>query len=137
VLVDAVGSPKMATLHKYGGWSRPHGTEDAMTDQQPIEPDAIIGTDGAAVPYRRAESLAPAIAPRALIPTMARVATAGPMLTLSALALTAVAAAKAVEMTGRMALQLAGSPARTGAEIGMVPGRVEVTWTRVEIRWPL
>jgi hypothetical protein len=112
-------------------------TEDAMTDQPPIEPDAIIGTDGAAIPYRRAENVATPLAPRALIPMMARVATAGPMLTASALALTAVAAAKAVEMTGRMARQLAGSPAGTRAEIGMVPGRVEITWTRVEIRWPL
>ncbi len=108
-----------------------------MTDQQPVEPDAIIGTDGAAVPYRRPGKVAPPLAPRALIPMMARVATAGPMLTASALALTAVAAAKAVEITGRMARQLAGSPAETGAEIGMVPGRVEVTWTQVEIRWPL
>ncbi len=108
-----------------------------MTDQQPIEPDAIIGTDGTAVRYRRAENVAGPLAPRALIPMIARVATAGPMLTASALALAAVGAAKVVEMTGRMAWQLAGSPARTGAEIGMVPGRVEITWTRVEIRWPL
>ena len=112
-------------------------TEYAMTDQQPIEPDAIIGTDGAAIPYRRAENVAPPLASRALIPMMARVATVGPMLTASALALTAVAAAKAVEMTGRMARQLADSPAGTGAGIGMIPVRVEITWTRVEIRWPL
>ena len=26
-----------------------------MTDQQPVEPDAIVDRDGAAVPYRRAE----------------------------------------------------------------------------------
>ena len=108
-----------------------------MTDQSPIEPDAIIGTDGAAIPYRRAEDVSRQLAPRALIPMMARVATAGPMLTASALALTAVAAAKVVEMTGRLARQLADSPAGTGAEIGMIPRRVEITWTRVEIRWPL
>ena len=106
-----------------------------MTDQPPIEPDAIIGTDGAAIPYRRAEIVSRQLAPRALIPMMARVATAGPVLTASALALTAVAAAKAVEMTGRMARQLAGSPAGSGAGVQMVPGRVEITWTRVEVRW--
>ena len=108
-----------------------------MTDRQPVEPDAIIGMDGAAVPYRRAEKVVPPLTPRALIPMMVRLATAGPLLTASALALTAVAAAKAMEMTGRMARQVAGSPAWTSAETGMVPGQVEVTWTRVEIRWPV
>jgi len=108
-----------------------------MTGQQPIEPDAIIDTDGSHIQDRRAENAAPPLAPRALMAMMARVAAAGPMLTASALALTAVAATKAVEMTGRMARQLAGSPAASDAEIGMVPRRVEITWTRVEIRWPL
>ena len=40
------------------------------------------------------------------------------------------------EMAGRMAWQLAGGPVAGGAGTGAVPGRLEVTWTRVEIRWP-
>jgi hypothetical protein len=30
--------------------------EEAMTDQQPVEPDAILDRDGAAVLYRRARA---------------------------------------------------------------------------------
>lgn len=106
-----------------------------MMDQRPVEPDAIIGRDGTAVPYGRAGDNAAPPASHTLIPTLARVATAGPVLTASALAISAFAAAKAVEMAGRMALQLAGGPVAGGAGTWVVPGRLEVTWTRVEIRW--
>ena len=81
-----------------------------MTDQQPVEPDAIVDRDGAAVPYRRAEDNAAPLASHTLMPMLARMATAGPVLTASALAIGALAAAKAVEMAGRMAWQLAGGP---------------------------
>lgn len=108
-------------------------TEDAMTDQQPVEPDAIVGRDGAAVPYRRAGDT---LASHTLIPVLARMATAGPVLTASAFAISALAAAKAVEMAGRMAWQLASGPVVGGAGTQAVPGRLEVTWTRVEIHWP-
>jgi len=111
-------------------------TEDAMTDQRPVEPDAIVGRNGAAVPYRRAWDNAAPGASHTLIPTLARMATAGPVLTASALAISALAAAKAVEMAGRMASQLVGGPVDGGAGACMVPGRLEITWTRVEIRWP-
>jgi hypothetical protein len=106
-----------------------------MTDQRPVEPDAIVGRNGAAVPYRRAWDAAPRVS-RTLVPTLARMAIAGPVLTASALAISALAAAKAVEKAGRMASQLAGGPVTGGAETWAVPGRLEVTWTRVEIRWP-
>ena len=107
-----------------------------MTDQRPVEPDAIVGRSGAAVPYRRAwDDAAPRVS-RTLIPTLARMAIAGPVLTASALAISALAAAKAVEKAGRMASQLVGGPVTGGAETWAVPGRLEVTWTRVEIRWP-
>ena len=107
-----------------------------MTDQRPIEPDAIVGRDGAAIPYRRAWDNAVPRASHTLIPTLARMATAGPVLTASALAISALAAAKAVEMAGRTASQLAGGPVAGGAGTWVAPGRLEVTWTRVEIRWP-
>ena len=101
-----------------------------MTEQQPIEPDAIIGRDGAAVPGPRGH--AAALQPRpSLVPALARVALAGPLLTASAVALTAVAAAKAVKLAGRVVGQ------RVGAAVveQVLPGRLEVTWTRVEVRW--
>ncbi len=104
--------------------------EDAMTDQHPVEPDAIIGGDGSTVPYRRAgDGRAPQL-PHALIPTVVRLVTAGPVLTASAFALAAVAAAKAAEMAGRMAWQVAARD----AERRVIPRQVEVTWTRLEIR---
>ena len=107
-----------------------------MTDQQPVEPDAILDRDGAAVPYRRAGDNAAPLASHTLMSMLARMATAGPVLTASALAIGAVAAAKAVEMAGRMAWQLAGGPVAGGSGTRAVPGRLEVTWTRVEIHWP-
>ena len=102
-----------------------------MTDQQPVEPDAIIDRDGAAVPGPRGHAVVPQPLP-ALIPALARVAFAGPLLTASAFALTAAVAAKAVEMAGRMARQGVGADA--GEQL--LPGGLQVTWTRVEIRWP-
>jgi hypothetical protein len=104
-----------------------------MTDQQPVEPDAIFSRDGAAVPGSPAHGsgLAPQPLP-SLIPALARMAIAGPLLTASAVALTAAAAAKAIELAGRMARQQLGAG---GAPEGL-PGRLEVTVTRIEFRWP-
>ena len=107
-----------------------------MTDQQPVEPDAIVDRDGAAVPYRRAEDNAAPLASHTLMPMLARMAIAGPVFTASAFAISALAAAKAVQMAGRMAWQLGGGPVVGGPGTQAVPGRFEVTWTRVEIRWP-
>jgi hypothetical protein len=67
--------------------------EDAMTDQQPVEPDAILDRGGAAVPYRRAGDTAAPPASHTLIPMLARMATAGPVLTASAFGISALAAA--------------------------------------------
>ncbi len=103
-----------------------------MTEQQPVEPDEIIGRDGAAVPSPGGPG--GALQPlSSLVPALARVAFAGPLLTASAVALTAVAAAKAVELAGRVAGQ------RVGAAVvdQVLPGRLEVTVTRVEVRWTL
>ena len=101
-----------------------------MSDQQPVEPDAIIGRDGAAVPGPRGSGVVPQPLP-SLVPALARVAFAGPLLTASAIALTAAAAAKAVELAGRVARQHVGA----GAVQHVFPGSFEVTWTRVEVRW--
>jgi hypothetical protein len=103
-----------------------------MTERQPVEPDAIIGRDGAAVPGPRpgGHGVAPQLRP-SLVPALARVAFAGPLLTASAVALTAAAAAKAVALAGRIAQQRMGA----GAVEQVFPGGFEVTWTRVEVRW--
>ena len=107
-----------------------------MTDQQPVEPDAIVDRHGAPVPYRRAGDNTAQVASHTLIPMLARMATAGPVLTASAFAISALAAAKTVELAGRMAWQLVSGPVAGGAGTQAVPGGLEVTWTRVEIRWP-
>jgi hypothetical protein len=107
-----------------------------MTDEQPVEPDAIIERDGAAVPYRRAGNRAAPVASHTLMPVLARMAASGPVLTASAFAISALAAAKAIELAGRMAWQIGTRPVVGGARTQAVPGRLEVTWTRVEIRWP-
>ena len=107
-----------------------------MTDQQPVEPDAILDRGGAAVPYRRVGDNAVPFASHTLIPMLTRMATAGPVLTASAFAISALAAAKTVELAGRMAWQLVSGPVAGGAGTQAVPGGLEVTWTRVEIRWP-
>ena len=101
-----------------------------MTDQQPVEPDAILDRDGAAVAGPGGSGLVPQPLP-SLVPALARVAFAGPLLTASAVALTAAAAAKAVELAGRVARQRMGA----GAVQQVFPGGIEVTWTRVEVRW--
>ena len=101
-----------------------------MTERQPVEPDAIIGRDGAAVPGPRGPGVVPQPVP-SLIPALARLAIAGPLLTASAVALTAATAAKAVELAGRIAQQRMGA----GAVEQVFPGGFEVTWTRVEVRW--
>ncbi len=107
-----------------------------MTDQQPVEPDAIVERGGAVVPYQRAGDNAAPRASHTLMPMLARMAAAGPVLTASALAISALAAAKAIEMAGRMAWRLGSGPVVGGAGTQAVPGRLEVTWARVEIRWP-
>jgi len=101
-----------------------------MTDQHPVGPDAIIGRDGAAVPYRDPGGRRTPHLPAPRTPTLARLATAGPVLAASAFALTAVAAVKAAELAGRLAWQAAVRD----TERRVTPGHVEVTWTRIEIR---
>jgi hypothetical protein len=101
-----------------------------MTEQRPVEPDAIIERDGTSV--RGPHEHGTALQPRAsLVPALARVALAGPLLTASAVALTAAAAVKAVELAGRVVGQRVGAAVVEQA----LPGRLEVTFTRIEVRW--
>ncbi|WNV73781.1 hypothetical protein [Geodermatophilus sp. DSM 44513] len=98
-----------------------------MTGQQPIEPDAILGRDGSAVP-RGAGGVPQPLPP--LLPALARVALAGPLLAASAVALTAAAAVTAIELATRV------SRPRSGAVGPLLPGGLQVTITRIEIRFP-
>jgi hypothetical protein len=100
-----------------------------MTHQHPVEPDAIITGDGSTVPYRGAGAEGAPHLLHSLRPTLVRLSTAGPVLAASGIALTAVAAAEAAEMAGRMARQVAVRD----AERRVVPSQLEVTWTRLEI----
>ena len=112
-----------------------------MTEHEPIEPSAILARDGTLIPYRSGLSGAVPAAPRNAAPRNAvsefvQAASSGPLLAAKALAVTAVAAAKAAEMAGRMAWHVAQG-AFDGSRPGRPPGGgVEVTWTHVEIRWP-
>ncbi|RFU21924.1 hypothetical protein D0Z06_07240 [Geodermatophilus marinus] len=95
-----------------------------------MEPDAIIDGDGTAIASRRAGDGRAPLPSVPRIPALVRLAGAGPVLAASAFALTAVAAAKVAQLAGRMAWQAAvGDVPRQP-----VPGQVEVTWTRIEIR---
>jgi hypothetical protein len=106
-----------------------------MTDEKPIEPSAIFAADGSRVPYRGGPKPAEtSSAFRPLLPALVRAATSGPLLTTSVLARTRVAAATAGEAAGWMAWQGAwpAIDARRGQRA--VPGGLQITWTRIEIR---
>jgi hypothetical protein len=107
-----------------------------MTEHEPIEPSAILAPDGTVIPYRSGLSGAVPAAPRNAVSEFVQAASTGPLLAATAFAVTAVAAAKAAEMAGRMAWHVAQG-AFDGGRPGRPPGGgVEVTWTHVEIRWP-
>src|SRR3954451_16227578 len=110
-----------------------------MTDEKPIEPSAIFAADGSHVPYRGGPKPAEtSSAVRPLLPALVRAATSGPLLTASVLARTGVAAAAAAagEAAGWMAWRGAwpAIDARRGQRA--VPGGLQITWTRIEIRGP-
>ena len=108
-----------------------------MPHEEPVEPSAIYAADGSRVPAPRPAGAQPAV-PRTLLPAMVRALTAGPMLTASAFAVAAVAAAKAAGMAGRLmapaAWRALGDVTNPGS--GSAPaGGVQISWTHVEIRW--
>jgi hypothetical protein len=108
-----------------------------MTDQAPIEPSAVLAADGTRLPYRgdRSPAVGSQVA-RWSAPALIRAATSGPVLAATALTVAGVAAAKAAELTGRMAWEVARAAVERGRVPRAVPGWLEVSWTRVEIRWP-
>jgi hypothetical protein len=106
-----------------------------MTDEKPIEPSAIFAADGNRAPDRGGPKPAEtSSAFRPLLPALVRAVTSGPLLTASVLARTGVAAATAAEAAGWMAWQ--GAWAAIDASRGQraVPGGLQITWTRIEIR---
>src|SRR3954467_1457352 len=104
-----------------------------MTDEKPIEPNAIFAADGSRVPDRGGpKPAATSSAFRPLLPALVRAATSGPLLTTSGLpapvlARTGVAAATAAEAAGWMAWQ--GAWAAIDARRGQraVPGGLQIT----------
>ncbi len=110
-----------------------------MTDLEPVEPDAILARGARPVVREGREPVAGSSRGRRLVAAGIRALTSGPLLSASALTVTAVAAAKAVEMAVRVAVW-SGAP--VGPEvIGRVPAAptppptLQVSWTHVEVRW--
>jgi hypothetical protein len=102
-----------------------------MTDEKPIEPSAIFAADGSRVPDRGGPSQQKTLSAFGpLLSALVRAATSGPLLTTSVLARTGVAAATAGWMAWRGAW--AAIDARRGQRA--VPGGLQITWTRIEIR---
>ncbi|HEX2074782.1 MAG TPA: hypothetical protein VHF92_13435 [Geodermatophilus sp.] len=108
-----------------------------MTNDEPVEPSAIYARDGRRLPYARATAAATPAVSRRLLPGLARVASAGPLLTASAVAVAAMAATKVAEVAGRMALQVARDALEAGSGRASSGPGVEISFTHVEIRWPL
>jgi hypothetical protein len=103
-----------------------------VTDQQPIEPSEVYRVDGRRVPQRRPGPGTVPAAVRSLLPALLRGTAAGSLVTASAFAVAAAVTAQAAG-AARQVLQQAAretGPARpTGSWI-------EVSVTRIEVRWP-
>jgi hypothetical protein len=100
-----------------------------MTDEKSLEPDAVIVPDRAPVPLRTDRR--PVAVSRSRLPVLRGALARDPLLTASVLAV----AAAAVRAAG-LAYRIASRPASVaaGAPPQAVPGRVEISWTRIEIR---
>jgi hypothetical protein len=101
-----------------------------MTDQQPVEPDAIIGVDGTALAHRDVGEEGALVLSKPVMSALVRMATAGPVRAATVLVLTSVGVAKAVRMAGR----IAGRVALRDADRRPTVDQVEVTWMRLELR---
>ena len=110
-----------------------------MTDLEPVEPDAVLPRGARpVVPPDRSPATGLSRS-RTIVATGIRVLTSGPLLSVSALTVTAVAAARAAGMVARL-VRSTGAPA--GPEVvGRIPGApaadatLQVSWTHVEVRW--
>lgn len=109
-----------------------------MTNDKPVEPSAIFDANGTPVGYGQKPSQFPdAVGHRSLLPTLVRAAAAGPLLTTAAWLATGAAAIKVAEMASRMIGQSAmGAMDVTRVRHG-APSGVEISWSHVEIRWPV
>jgi hypothetical protein len=100
-----------------------------MTDEKPLEPDAVLVPDRTPVPLRTGRG--PLADSRSRLPALRGALARDPVLTASVLAV----AAAAIRAAG-LAYRIASRPASVAADAPRqaVPGRVEISWTRIEIR---
>jgi hypothetical protein len=114
-----------------------------MIDDGPVEPSAIIVPSASRLPSpdRLPKALAQGLpaTSRRLVPSLVRALTNGNVITASALAVTAITAARAAAIAGRLA-RPGGGPAWRRAEdlvnrTAPTGGGVHISWTHVEIRW--
>jgi hypothetical protein len=110
-----------------------------MTDLEPVEPGAILPRGARPVLPAGRWPAAGLSRSRTIVASGIRALTRGPLLPVSALTVTVVAAAKAAGMAARLARRT-GAP--VGAEVtGDLPGTaapdatLQVSWTHVEMRW--
>jgi hypothetical protein len=109
-----------------------------MANERPIEPSVIFDADGTPVADHRWQPWpAPAAIRRSLRPALVRTVAAGPWLTTVAFVASGAAAVKVAEMVGRMLRQTARGAAEVGRGRQGGPGAVEISWSHVEIRWPI
>jgi hypothetical protein len=107
-------------------------------DERPIEPSVILDANGTPVAYHRRQPWpAPTAIRRSLLPALVRTVAAGPLLTTAAFVASGAAAVKVAEMAGRMMRQTARGAADAGRGRQDGPGGVEISWSYVEIRWPI
>ena len=102
-----------------------------MSDDKPLEPDAVLVPDR--TPVSPWSGRAPATASPRRLPVLRGAATRGPLLTASVLAV-AAAAIRAAGLAYRIASRTPSVAADTPRAQDVVPGRLEISWTRIEIR---
>jgi hypothetical protein len=103
-----------------------------VTDGQPIEPREVYRADGSRVPLQRPALGAVPATVRALLPALLRGTTAGSLITASAFAVAAAVTARAAE-AARQVVEQAAREALTTRPTG---SWIEVSVTRIEVRWP-
>lgn len=113
-----------------------------MTDLEPVEPvepDAVLARGARPVVRAGREPVAPSSRGRRLVASGIRALTSGPLLSASALTVTAVAAAKALEIAARMAGWHGAPVGRDVVDrvpsVPAPPPALQVSWTHVEVRW--
>jgi hypothetical protein len=110
-----------------------------MVDEEPVEPSAVVvRAPRRPVPDRLPRLRAPALPAwrRRLVPSVVSGAAGGTVVTASALAVAAIAAARAVAIARRLAWPDVGPAAHDLLSRTAPPGgSVQISWTHVEIRW--